>query len=213
MADNQTVGNTTGQPQDYVVSADKNETTLALLQRFKLAVSADGSEAHVPSDERGLLVQFPSHVMEVFEKLLEATQALTPTGGRNLDRLTDSLAVAVASDAVTVGKRDLRPNFGFANVSASSTDAQVVAALEGQKIRVLAFRLHCGATATTLTFNTKPAGIAGQAVTEQFQIGANSGRADGLSELGHFETNPGHALTATTGTGSTVGVGVVYIYV
>jgi hypothetical protein len=97
----------------------------------------------------------------------------------------------------------------FANVSASQTDSEIVAAVTGRRIRVLAVVLLCGATATTITFNSKGSG-AGTAITFQFQNAANSGAVLGDNEKGWFETSLSEALTVTTGTGSTTGVQVVY---
>lgn len=98
----------------------------------------------------------------------------------------------------------------FANISASTADGVVVAARAGLRIRVLLFRLHCGATATDVTFRTKPGG-SGTAISETFALGANGGRADDENKYGHFETNAGEGLTLGTGTGSTVGVGVTFV--
>lgn len=98
------------------------------------------------------------------------------------------------------------------NIAASQTDASLVAAVAGKIIRVVVFRLHAGGTATNVTFNTKGAG-AGVAISELFACGANGGRADGFSPVGHFETVAGEGLTVTTGAGSTVGIGVKYVLV
>ena len=68
------------------------------------------------------------------------------------------------------------------------------------------------ATATNVTFNSKPGG-AGTAISELFALVANGGRAESPSPLGHFETTSGEGLAVTTGSGSTTGVGVVYIEV
>jgi hypothetical protein len=99
-----------------------------------------------------------------------------------------------------------------ANVAASQTDSVLVPASPGKLILVVLFRLHAGGTATDVTFNTKGTG-AGTAITELFACGANGGRADGDSIIGHFETNVGEALTCTTGAGSTTGIGGRYYYV
>lgn len=99
--------------------------------------------------------------------------------------------------------------FAKANVAASQTDSSIVAAVTGQRILVLAFRLHTAATATNVTFNTKPSG-AGTAISELFALGINGGRAEGFSQYGHFITASGEGLSVTTGAGSTTGIGVVY---
>lgn len=98
------------------------------------------------------------------------------------------------------------------NVPSGTTDQAVVAAVPGLRIVVLQFRIHCGATATAVTFNTKPTG-AGVAISEAFQCAVNGGRADGFSPVGHFVTETGEGLSVTTGAGSTVGIGVRYIEV
>lgn len=102
--------------------------------------------------------------------------------------------------------------YAKANVAASQTDAAVVAAVAGKKIRVLTFRLHAGGTATNVTFNSKPAG-AGTAISELFACGANGGRGEPYCPVGHFETAAGEGLSVTTGTGATTGIGVVYVLI
>lgn len=103
--------------------------------------------------------------------------------------------------------------FAFANIAASQTDASVIAAVAGHRIRVLAYILQAGSTATNLTFNTKPAG-AGSAIS---MLHANSGNG-GLvvprnGNEGWFQTNEGDGLTVTTGAGSTTGIQIVYALV
>ena len=98
----------------------------------------------------------------------------------------------------------------FVNATASQTDAAVVTAVSGKRLMVMSFRLHTGSTATAVTFNSKPAG-SGTAISEQFQLGANGGRAESWNPHGHFLTSAGEGLTVTTGSGSTTGVGVNYI--
>lgn len=97
----------------------------------------------------------------------------------------------------------------FANISASQTDSSIVAAVSNRIIRVLAVAAQCGATATNITFNTKPGG-AGTAISMQFQNGANGGFVLPEINAGWFQTNAGEGLTATTGSGSTTGVQLVY---
>lgn len=97
----------------------------------------------------------------------------------------------------------------FANVAASTTDGSVVAAQSGSRINVLAVYAVAGGTATTLTFNTKPAG-AGSAVSALFANAANGGAVLPFNEKGWFTTGLGEGLSVTTGAGATTGVGVVY---
>ena len=42
---------------------------------------------------------------------------------------------------------------------------------------------------------------------------ANGGHHGAYSPVGHFETVAGEALTVTTGTGATTGIGIVYVEV
>lgn len=100
----------------------------------------------------------------------------------------------------------------FANVAAGQTDAPIVAAVASKKIRVLAWFSWCGGTATTLTFNTKPAG-AGTAISPLIANAINGGQSPPVSDHGWFQTAAGEGLTATTGAGSTTGIMVLYIEV
>lgn len=100
----------------------------------------------------------------------------------------------------------------FANIAAASTDAALVSAVGGSSIRVIAVALLCGATATNITFNSKPGG-AGSAISMTFQNAANSGAVLGTNPDGWFQTSVSEGLSATTGAGSTTGVQVVYTVV
>lgn len=122
--------------------------------------------------------------------------------------------VSASNETATIynGSTALTPKFAIANVAASQTDSSVVAAVTSKKIRIVSFRVHVAATATNVTFNTKPAG-SGTAISELFACGVNAGRSESYSPVGHFQTNSGEGLTVTTGAGSTVGVGVVYVEV
>ncbi len=103
-------------------------------------------------------------------------------------------------------------SYTTANVAASQTDSSVVAATAGKRIKVLALVAQAGATATNITFNTKPAG-AGVAISDTMQNAANGGRVLPFNPLGWFQTAVGEGLTATTGAGSTTGVTLVYTLV
>lgn len=102
--------------------------------------------------------------------------------------------------------------FARANVPTATTDSVIVAPVTGRKVRVLQVALVAGATATTVTFNSKPGG-AGTAVTANFALGANGVLTLIASDFGWFETNVGEGLTATTGAGSTVGIQIAYALV
>lgn len=112
-----------------------------------------------------------------------------------------------STSGTKVSLQDLR---AFANVAASQTDSVIVAAVAGKKIRVLAWGAVAGATATNLTFNSKPAG-AGVAISQLFANGANGGEVYNFNPLGWFETVAGEGLTVTTGAGATTGINVSYI--
>lgn len=127
-------------------------------------------------------------------------------------RTTDTNSVAHATDKIMNNITELTPKFAKANITASSTDSNIVTAVGGKIIRVLSFRIHTAGTATNVTFNSKPAG-AGTAISELFACGANGGRSEGFNPIGHFQTTSGEGLTVTTGAGSTTGIGVTYVEV
>lgn len=100
------------------------------------------------------------------------------------------------------------PKRTFVNVAASSTDFEIVAAVPGHRIRVLQVILVAGGTATDVTFNTKD-GLSTQ-ISPLFANASNGGAVLPYSPMGWFETVSGEALTATTGSGSTVGILIGY---
>ncbi len=97
----------------------------------------------------------------------------------------------------------------FANVAASQTDSSIVAAKTGKSIVVTGVYFVSGGTATNVTFNTKGSG-AGTAISGLVADAANGGCVLPYHPKGWFVTNNGEALTVTTGTGSTTGIGVTY---
>lgn len=99
-----------------------------------------------------------------------------------------------------------------ANIAASTTDGNIVTAVASKSIVVIAWNAVTGATATNLTFNSKPAG-AGTAISQIYPNGSNGGEVLGEFRHGYFATNSGEGLTVTTGTGSTTGIMVYYILV
>lgn len=220
MSDNITVDN--GVLTDFVVSAD--EAGSGQVQRVKLSYSGDGLDTHIGADVNGLdvdvtrLPTLPAGTNNIGD--VDIASAL-PAGNNNIGdvdlasmpaaaRTTDSVSNVLATDAIMNNLTVLTPKFAKANVAASTTDGNIVTAVGGKKIRVLEFRLHAGGTATTVTFNSKPAG-AGTAISELFALGINGMRDDGFSPIGHFETVTGEGLTVTTGAGATTGIGVVYV--
>ncbi len=100
----------------------------------------------------------------------------------------------------------------FANVAASQTDSSIVAAVTGKVIRVISMVSVAGATATNLTFNSKPAG-SGVAISPLFANGANGGEVLPYNEKGWFDTVISEGLTVNTGAGATTGILVTYILV
>lgn len=98
----------------------------------------------------------------------------------------------------------------FANISASTTDGPLISAVASKAIRIVQFQMVAGATATNVTFNTKPTG-AGSAISPLYANGANGGAIANYNPEGWFTTTPGQGLTATTGSGSTVGILVGYV--
>lgn len=116
------------------------------------------------------------------------------------------------TSSIYAGTTALTPKFAKANVAASSTDSSIIAAVTSKKLRVVSLVMVCGATATNITFNTKPGG-AGTAISMLFANAANGGAVLGYNPVGWFETSSGEGLTATTGAGSTTGVQITYIEV
>jgi hypothetical protein len=98
----------------------------------------------------------------------------------------------------------------FANVAPSTTDASLVVGSTNRVIRVYAMAAECGATATTITFNTATGGVGGVAISMNFQNPANGGFVLPYSEAGWFQTNAGDYLTCSTGGGSTTGIQLLY---
>lgn len=114
--------------------------------------------------------------------------------------------VGVVTDPATAAAPYKR---AFANVAASQTDAAVVAAVGGKKIRVLGLALVCGGP---VTFNTKPGG-AGTAISATFSPSVSGVIVLPETPAGWFETAAGEGLSVTTGAGSTVPIQVIYVEV
>lgn len=93
----------------------------------------------------------------------------------------------------------------IANVAAGQTDSVIQAAVAGKRIRVTAVSALPGATATTLVFNSKPAG-SGVAISCLFDLGVRQHLVLPRNPEGWFETVRGEGLTVTTGAGSTIGL-------
>ena len=120
--------------------------------------------------------------------------------------------VADRTDLIYNSATALTPKFAKANVAASQTDSSIVAAVTSKKIRVLSYTIITAASATNITFNSKPAG-AGTAISSLKACGVNDGVHASYCPVGHFETVAGEGLTVTTSAGSTTGIDVVYVEV
>lgn len=124
----------------------------------------------------------------------------------------DSISAKLATDSIMNNLTALTPKFAFANIAASTTDGAIVTAVTAKIIRVLALSCVAAATATNITFNTKPAG-AGSAISCLYANAANGGEVLPFNPVGWFQTSSGEGLTATTGAGSTTGLTVTYVEV
>lgn len=102
--------------------------------------------------------------------------------------------------------------FAKGNVASAATDAALVAAVAGRKVRVLEVALVVGATATTVTFNSKPGG-AGTPISATFALAANGTLVLPQAVYGWFESLAGEGISVTTGAGATVGVQIAYTLV
>jgi hypothetical protein len=131
-----------------------------------------------------------------------------PAGANLIGRTSNTSETSAIYDGTTA----LTPKFAKANISASTTDGAIISAVASKKLRVIAWIAQPGGTATNVTFNTKPGG-AGTAISALFACGANTPVGGGFNPVGWFETSSGEGLTATSGTGSTVGIQVVYVEV
>lgn len=206
--------------------------TLVQVQRVKLVESTEGSGAELTKREDDAHVSGDPGIValgvrkDTAAALAGADSDYTPFLSDASGRLwtsvglmpaaadtTDSIAAAIQSGLVKLGLVSAMIKKFKANVAASTTDASLVAAVASKKLRALDLRLHAGPTATNVTLNSKPAG-AGTAISPLYACGANGGRSDSAPPGAYeFETVSGEGLSATTGAGSTVGIGGSYIEV
>lgn len=100
----------------------------------------------------------------------------------------------------------------FVNALANTADTQLVAAVTGKRIAVLAICALCGASDTSVTLKSKGSG-AGTAISSAKALAANGGWswARGCEIDFLYVTTRGEALTVGTSTGSTVGLDVTYV--
>ena len=111
-----------------------------------------------------------------------------------------------------------KAKYSFSNVSPGATDSSIITAKPNVVFRVIGGFVVCGATATSITFNSKPTG-SGTAITSAVSCGSYGGlifpapSQSNIGEVpsGYFETTKGEGLTATTGAGGTVGVTLTYL--
>jgi hypothetical protein len=102
----------------------------------------------------------------------------------------------------------------FKNVSSATTDSVVISAVSDRIIRVFGLSVNCGSTATAVTFNSKGSS-SGVAISPDYSLGAYGSivlpqPANISTRTVWFQTASSESLTVTTGTGSTVGIQVVY---
>lgn len=129
--------------------------------------------------------------------------------GTRLQGDLDVVSAAPVTDVIYNAGVALTPKNALANVAASSTDSVVITGVSSKKLRVLAAVAVAGATATDLTFRSKPAG-AGAAISPLFANAANGGFVLPFNPVGWFETVAGEALVVNTGAGSSIGLLVKY---
>lgn len=149
-----------------------------------------------------------------FDESVAADMMVWDTGTLAWRKATSADLRSASQETSTIysGTTALTPLFAFANIAASATDSSLVAAVASAKIRVVAALVVTGATATNVTFNTKPGG-AGTAISMLFANAANGGAVLPFNPVGWFQTSAGEGLTATTGSGSTTGIQIVYVTV
>lgn len=130
----------------------------------------------------------------------------TPAGTNLIGRLGAFPGVGQIIDSSGVAHA---VSSAFANVAASQTDS-VIQALSGSLTTyVFAVVCVCGATATNITFNSKPAG-AGSAISPLFANAANGGIVLPFTGSPWFQSASSAGISVTTGAGSTTGVLILY---
>ena len=103
-------------------------------------------------------------------------------------------------------------SYAALSIASAQTDTALVAAVTGKKLRVLAVYASVPTTATTITFNSKPAG-SGTAVSGTIALGVSAPFSLPFNKHGYFQSNTSEGLSVTSGTGGTTGIGAVYIAV
>lgn len=121
---------------------------------------------------------------------------------------TDSIGAAHMTNAIMSGTTQLTPKFFSETVTAADTDEELVALVSAKKIRVLSLAVHCGGTATDITFESSTT-----TRIHKVPAGANGGQILPFNPVGWFETAAGASLTVTTGAGSSVEISGCYVEV
>jgi hypothetical protein len=123
-------------------------------------------------------------------------------------RSTHSIAVALQSDAIMNALTTLTPKFFTETVVSADTDEELIAAVGGKKLRILALAVQVAATATTVTFESST-------TTRKHRVpaGANGGQILPFNPVGWFETATGESLTCTLTAGSDADISGVYVEV
>lgn len=112
--------------------------------------------------------------------------------------------MATASSLAGEGRKN-----AWDSVGASATDSNLVTAITGNKLRVVAVVINHSGAASDVTFNSKGSG-AGTAISPALGGPTDGGFVIGENPSGWFETNVGEALTVTTGAGSATSIIVSY---
>jgi hypothetical protein len=163
------------------------------LNQFRSTSSSQVVDALLPTTKP----QQSDDEIQLLTKLLAVMRKLQPRAG-------------VVLDAGGIERAVL--NSGPKNVAQSQTDSAVVAAVPGFAIVVVSVYALTGATATNLTFNSKPVG-AGTAISALLANAANGGQVLPFNASGWFKTNVSEGLSVTTGAGATTGLQVNYYLV
>lgn len=111
--------------------------------------------------------------------------------------------MATATSLTSGGSRN-----AFDTIAASQTDSVLVAARAGYRIRVTAFGISCGGTASTVQFGSKLAAGATTAVSPVYQNSISQPEV----KKGWFQTVGGEGLVVATGAGSNTGILAVWEY-
>jgi hypothetical protein len=130
------------------------------------------------------------------------------TGVQRITMATDQIPYGINGTTVIVNQAGTSVVFisTFANVTASQTNQILVGVIASTKICVHQLSALAGGTATNLTFTSS----GGSAITPLYANTANGGEVLPWSPIPWFCSISGEGLGATTGTGSTTGILVVY---